>query len=162
MNRGTAEGSETSEQEYLTRRFRFFRVQCCSDVIWKATLKKRWNWWYKNVPGRSEFSFPRAFQRWCWNFRSPSGLSRNWFFMCVATGIPIQLYYFVGHLLTLVLLKKTVATIMRMCNGFRWVPWDYVLCFSCAQKSRFCHFPLNVYLLIGGMAKLMIPSATRW
>ena len=32
-------------------------------------------------PSRSEFSSPRPFQRWSWNYCSPSGLLENWWFV---------------------------------------------------------------------------------
>ena len=40
-NRGTSEGPETSEQEYLTRRIQIYRVYFYLGIIWKVMLKKR-------------------------------------------------------------------------------------------------------------------------
>ena len=48
---------------------------------------------YKNSHSRSAFSSARAFCKWSWICRSPSGLLVNWFFACVHWG-PIQLYYY--------------------------------------------------------------------
>ena len=83
MNWGISEGTETSAQEHLTGRIWFCWVYFCSSIILKPILKKRGqNKVYKNIPGRSEFSTPRAFQWWSRICRSPFGLLGNLFFKC--------------------------------------------------------------------------------
>ena len=83
-NRGTSEGSETSADEYSTRRIQICVVYFCLGIIWKVILKKEVkNKFYKNRPSRSGFSSPRAFQRWSQNCRSPYGFFGNYFFVCV-------------------------------------------------------------------------------
>ena len=85
--RGTSEGSETSNLEYSTARIQICRVYFCLGIILKVILKKEVrNKSYKNRPGRSGFSSPRAFRWWSRTCRNPSGLLTNWLFVCVYWG----------------------------------------------------------------------------
>ena len=63
MNRGISEESETSEQEYSARRFRFCFDYYFLDNHWKVILKKEVkNKVYKNSQSIFGFSLSRAFQ----------------------------------------------------------------------------------------------------
>ena len=86
-NLGTSKGSETLADKYSTRQIWIFRLYFCSRMILKVILKRRGqNKFYKNIPGRSEYSSPRAFQWLSRKCRSTSGSLENWCFMCFYWG----------------------------------------------------------------------------
>ena len=84
---GTSEGSETSADEYSTRRIWFCFDYFSLDSIWKFILKKVKNKFYKSIQSRFGFSSPRAFRRWSQNCCSPCVSPRKLIFHVFLLGV---------------------------------------------------------------------------